>query len=267
MKLGIFGYLPPPTFPGVAAFRKNIERYKTLAPIEWYSEYDYPGTIRLKGNPEVAKGSRFGNTNETNPFAVNNVVFFTGMRIAWKKEYTHVIYLEADCRVGRDHWDGAMWEEYFGCGRPVIGGGTLACYNPCNYSRLASLRWSELVTQHNGNKRNVPIATYGWLGAAVKGPTFLFPNGALSVIDLAWLSRLFNLEDTFNLAKGVTAWDMAIGTKIWEKFAEDTFDVLLHMKCIFSSYGDLLTTEAERLQMLRDGTCVAIHQVKSEADV
>jgi hypothetical protein len=40
-----------------------------------------------------------------------------------------------------------------------------------------------------------------------------------------------------------------------------------HMDSVWSSYGDSVSTEEERVKALRDGDCVAIHQTKSEVAI
>lgn len=265
MKLASLTYLPPPAFAGAGHYIRNLAKFKTRHPIVCFSEHDYGhDVIKIRASPEVSKGSSFPDGN-FNPFAINNTCFFTGLRVARSQDITHLIYLEADCRVGCDYWDEQIFEEYFGAGRPLVGGGSLSTYNPANYSALAARRWAELVGQNV--RRNVPIATYGWLGAGKKGPTFVFPNGALSVVDMAWMERLFNLDDALGIARSVTAWDMEIGRRLWDIFKEDVFDVLGHLDCIYSGYGDVLTSQEERLDMLKRGDVCAVHQIKGNVEI
>jgi hypothetical protein len=60
---------------------------------------------------------------------------------------------------------------------------------------------------------------------------------------------------------------MEIGGRLWKVFAEDTFDFLGHLDTIYSGYGDILTTEEERMNLLRSGKVVAVHQIKSDIDL
>lgn len=265
MKLCALAYLPPKAFGCSKVFAENLDQFPTKYDLLTYSESeDWPGAVRLKGNPEQVKNTTFQD-GRPNPFAINNLVFFTGVRIAQSKGYTHFIYLESDCRVGRKDWDEVIFEEYFNLGKPTLAAGTLACYNPNNFSLLAAKRWAELVSKNIS--RNVPIATYGWKGAAEKFPCCVFPNGALGVYDLAWMGQLFDLNNTMDVAKCHTAWDMAFGVNIWKLFEEDSYEVLGMLQSVFSSYGDVLTTEEQRLQWLREGKFVAVHQVKGQASV
>lgn len=261
MKLGIFGYVPPPTVGHPVAFLENVRKFKTSTPLMLYSDHNWPDTIRLKGSPEVHKNTRFPN-GEPNKFAVPNACFFTGMRIAHMSGFTHVIVLEEDCRVGRDNWDLVMWEEYFGIGRPLIAAGTLAVYNPCNWNPEAERRWNALLRRNT--KRNFPVATYGWKGAGQKDRSCVFPNGALAIYDMKWIAKLFDLDDSMKTAALETAWDMAVGFRLWDVFQEDAYDVTAYMDSVFSGYGNLVTTEEDRKAMLTSGQVVAVHQIKTD---
>jgi hypothetical protein len=261
MNLASIAQLPEPKYGNPAIFRNNIERFKSRYPVLFYSFYDWgPGIIKLKGNPDQLRGSLFRD-GSVNPFAVNNLVYLTGMLIAQRHGLSHVIYLEEDCRVGCDYWDERIFEEYFNLGRPTIAAGTLACYNPCNCSPLAAKRWHELVASNT--RRNFPVATYGWLPAAKQGASCVFPNGALGVYDVAWIDRLFPLNRSMELAAITSAWDMQLGVKVWEMFGEESYDVLGFLDSIYSGFANNVTTEDERKAMLTRGDVVAVHQIKS----
>lgn len=266
LNLGIIGYVPPPSVGCSEVFMANIRKFRTQEKVMLYSDYDYPDVVKIKGSPEQARAAA-DKSGKPNRFAINNLVFLTGLRIAVKTGLTHIIYLESDCRVGCDLWDGRMWDEYFHIGRPCIAAGTLACYNPSNHSAEANLRWQELVALNW--RQNVPVATYGWLPADKKGNTCVFPNGALSVLDISWMSKLFNIGagETITEAATIAPWDMQLGVKLWERFGVQSFDVVGYIRCIYSGYGEVLTSEKERLGWLKEGRVVAIHQCKSQETV
>lgn len=264
MRLGVLGYIPPPTYGCARTFFNNVQAHPTAHELILFSDHDWPGTVKLKGSPEQLKGARMAN-GQHNPFALNNVLWLTALRICREKAITHMLYLESDCRVGVKHWDDQVFEEFFSIGRPLICGGSLAVYNPCNYSAEAARRWATLVARNS--RRNFPIPTYGWLGAATQHPSCVFANGALAIYDVRWMQKYFNLDDTANMAVQGTAFDLMVGQLIWKDFEEDAYEVVGHVTSIFSSYGDILSTEPQRLQMLRDGTHVAVHQVKSNETV
>lgn len=261
IKRGILCYVPGPKVKNSTLFLEHINRFKRETDLIFCSEHPYPGAIQFRGDPEQFRHARYP-SGEKNPFGIANAVFFTALKIAWLNEYTHVIVLEPDVRVGVDYWDVAIWEEYFKLGHPAIAAGTLACYNPCNHSPEATRRWEKLVSRNTG--RNFPIATYGFVGAGKLGSSFVFPNGALAVYDVRWLARFYDLRNQGSFMTQVTAWDMSIGIKIWEVFGVDSFSVVGHLNCIYSGFGDIISTEESRRALLNSGKVVAIHQVKSE---
>ncbi len=260
MKLASVLYVPPPkSYP--SAILENLKRFPPKHRLIVYSEFDHkwPGQILLKTSPEILKRARYPSGTE-NRWALNNLVFLTGLRIAQSQNITHLCYVEADCRVGCKDWDDRIFDEYFNLGFPYIAAGSLVCYNPANWNREAARRWEKLVASRAG--RNVPVGTYGFIPADVKHFPYLFPNGALSVLDMWWMSKLFNLDDTPTTAAAITAWDQQMGIELFQKFGVQTYDVQGFLETIYSGYGDVMTTPEERLQWLRDGKYVATHQHK-----
>ena len=270
MKIGSFLYLAAPEdYPSTLAIMENLRKFPARHDLVVFSDYahDWPGLIRLKMSPEVAlkydgpaKGdSRLGQGDHR----ISNCVFLTGLQLMRDMGYTHVIVLEADCRVGREGWDAVMFDEYFKLPSPCIAAGSLAFYNPANYSPKSLQRWQEIVAKNTA--RNFPCPTYGWVGAATKHPTCVFPNGALSVLDMSWMLKFFSLNNAVKEAAGIAPYDMEIGVRIWNEFKEETYDVVGQLHSIFSGNGDIITSEISRLEWLRKGSIVAVHQVKSMA--
>lgn len=259
MKLCTVGYVPPPSVGHPEAFLRHLARRRTTNLI-LFSDHSWPGVLKLQRSLSGITGT-FPN-GQSNKFAIPNAIFFTGVRIAMSQGYTHMITIESDCRVGCDDWDQRIWEEYFGLGKPVVAAGTLVCYNPANHSPSALRRWRDLIRRNT--HKNFPVATYGWLGAGVTGPCAVFPNGALAVYDLAWLCRLFDMENTLKWCTSITAWDMAIGTTLWERVGEAAYDYVGMLETVFSGYGNLVTTQDERRRMLINGEVVAYHQEKGD---
>lgn len=267
MKLAVLSYIAPPTFQGAdtGVFLDNLKRNPPNNPLVTYSDHDWPDlTIKLKGSPEVLKGAK-DKKGLPNKWAVNNFVFFTGLRIAVRNGYSHILYLEADCRVKGKGWDDILFEEYFSHPRALACAGSLVCYNPCNSGPLGFARWNQLVSRNI--YKNFPIPTYGWKACSDGSGSSVFPNGAGTIMDIAWMQNLFDLENSGGLAAELFAWDFAIGERLWEKMGPDAYLCVAHLEKMYSSYGDELTKEHERMQMLHDGRAVLVHQVKSSATI
>lgn len=269
MRLAILGYIPPPSLAAAnpQVFLDHIRAWRTVHPVILFSDHPWPDVLRLKGSPEVVNERKNAN-GDHNQWGVNNMLFYTAVRIAQVQKITHFIYLESDCRVGRHEWDGVIFDEYFSQPKALAAAGSLVCYNPCNAGPVAHRRWGELVSRNVA--RNYPIPTYGFRGAADGSGSSVFPNGALGVYDVQFMLELFpeiDANDTVTLAAQTFAWDFAVGDRLWKKLAHEAYDAVAHLWCVFSSFGEVLTTEADRLKMLRDGKVVGIHQVKSPTPI
>lgn len=274
-------YLPPKSVPGALAFWENLQKFPAKGDVILYSDSDYPGAVKLRGNPENFKHDKpegtfyeGANAGRPNVFAMHNAIFLTGVKIAREQGYTHMLYLEADCRVGRRHWDQVIFDEYFSLGRPTIVAGTLAIYNPTNWGLATALAAQRLTSKLP--KHGIPIGVYGWSpdrggwGANEKAPCVVFPNGALAIYDMAWLTkRLFTFDslDPMSLsiqARQNTAFDLAIGQNLFTQFDVDAFEVVGQLESVYSGYGDVFTTPEIRRQLLLDGKVVAMHQEKGD---
>lgn len=265
MKLAVVGYLPPPKLPAATAFLANLRKFPAKFDTIYFSEHpwkDVPGNfIPLKLNPEVVRDDpRYANASKPNPFALNNALFFTGLQMAVGQGITHMLYLESDCRVGVEHFDERIFDEAFSRQEPFAIAGSMVCYNPTNAGPEAHRRWAEAVAANL--RRNYPIPTYGWQGAAVSHPSCVFVNGAGGIYDVAWMLRLFELGETIKLAHQATAWDMQIGMNLWALMGAKAYDLVTHLSCMYSSYGDVITQPIDRQRMLTEGKVCLIHQIK-----
>ena len=268
MKLAVVGYLPPPKLPVANAFVENIRKFAPRCDTILYSEHpwtDTPGNFyKLKLDPEeLKKDKRFtgpGQPPGGHPFAVNNAVFFTGLRMASQNGVTHMLYLEADCRVNGEGWDEKIFDEAFRRQEPFALAGSMVCYNPTNAGREAHRRWAECVAANL--KRNYPIPTYGWQGAASAHPSCVFVNGAGGIYDVAWMLRLFELADTVALTFASTAWDMQTGQNLWKLMGVQSYDLVTHLTSMYSSYGNVITTQAQRQALLTSKKVCLVHQIK-----
>jgi len=252
MKTIVLAYVPPPAFQTGPAFFKNISEFKTEHQLVLYSDHGYPGVVRIN-NPEMVKGKSH--------WSVNNLAFLTGLRVAAKLQPDRIIYVESDCRVGADYWDLTLSQEMDKYPDALIGG-SMICYSPCNWDREFANRWSQCVSKNL--RRNFPIPTYGAGGSAERREPCVFVNGALGIYNFKLMYDTFGeLKNTVNSSSSYFAWDWEIGKYLWKVYKHGLWEKVAHLTCIYSSYGDVLTDEAERQRMLMDGEVVAIHQIKS----
>lgn len=267
MKTAAAAYLPPKTFPGATAFHENLQKFPPAGELILFSDADWPNVVKLKASIDQFREGQPGCTfvegqhaSKVNPFALHNTVFLAACKIAREMGVTHMLYVEADCRVGKIGWDKIIFEEYFNLGRPCIVAGTVSIYNPCNSTLKAALRARELLARPH--RHGIPTAAYGWFGANDKKTFCAFPNGALAVYDLTWMNQLWDLVEIGMAARQNTAFDMAIGAHLADKFGEEAFDVIGYLETVYSGFGDVLTSPDDRKRMLLDGTICAVHQIK-----
>ncbi len=276
MKIVSVGYVPPPSFGFPEAFLTNIRRFRTRWDVLLYSDHDWPDTIRIKGSPEIVKPKP--HEQNANRWAVNNLVWLTALAVARKAGADFMIYLESDCRVGKDQWDFQIYEEarVVTTGTPedgdYVAAGSMVWYSPCNKSVEVVRKWQETCEKWN-KRANIPIPTYGASGSAERHEPCCLVNGALGIYNMKYMDEFFPPTPgrTTEAAKQMTAWDFHIGVKTWQKWGVAGFDKMIHLTSVFSSYGDVLTSEEERRAMLekvphrmsKTRRCVAVHQIKS----
>lgn len=268
MKLGVVAYVPPPRFGHPAQFLKNLAKFKPANELILYSDHDYHG-LRGIPDPESIKSAH--------RFAVNNLIFFHGLRLAIQAKLDYMLYVEADSRVGVEGWDKVMFDEFFEDkfqsrvpDEPLLGG-SIVCYNPYNGGRQSAEAFTEFVVNENGpDNYRKPVAVrvpvppiYGHKGAADSTGSAVFPNGSLGIYSIELLKELFGKNEIVKLAQESFAWDMEIGKRFWKKYEWYSYRLVKNLKSVYSSYGEEITTEKERQDMLVSGQVVATHQIKS----
>lgn len=257
-------YLPRPSFqPALSAFR-NFTSFKTHYPLVFYTdstEWPEEGVIKLKGNIDKAVvNSRYPNGAE-NRWAANNLCFWSGIRIASSMGYTHALYLEVDCRVRGDGWDKVVYDEFQAAGPGKVLAGTMLTYNASNKDFDHAKGFNEFVQANAGKKW--PICSYGGGGCDEQFEPVFMANGALGIYDLRWIAKRFDINNTVMLARGTTAWDLAVGRELIRDFGAQGFKKAVHLDSVYSLYKDRLLNEEQRIELLMSGKVVAVHQIKS----
>lgn len=258
MNLGSIVYVPPKGRLNSDAFMANINAYSSKYPIYFYSDEKGRGIENLIANPEQVRNPR-------RPWTVNNAIFLFGLKLAADAGLDYMLYFESDSRVRGNHWDGIMFDEAFaGCLEPICYG-TPVAWNISQAGRRALTKVTEFgckVLSLSG----IPMPVYGWHRPGSLDTICAYPNGSLSVLHVPTMLEIFSgFElDIGRSASTFDGWDLVIGRGLWQKFGVDLFDRFAVARRSYSGYGDLITTEKERVDMLSNGTHVAIHQVKSD---
>jgi hypothetical protein len=283
VKLMIAGYVPPPNFPGAKAFLENIRRFKTVNELFLFSDHSAYGFQTILPPDDMKRhNERCG---------ISNALFVMAVRFALQRGATHMLYLESDCRVGIDYWDEIMFNEYFAFKFPKVAAGSLVAHSCTNGGYDYYKRFWQFLMEHGKRKQFIPIygipvmaglamREFGEEAGLVVKPgdartkykPAVYPNGALGIYDVSWMAELFgiNPDGKFRSDQSLiqhvqaSAWDHMIGVRLYDRFGEDALEMVGHLDSCFSSYGDSVSTESQRMTMLQIGRVVAIHQVKSE---
>lgn len=255
----ILAYVPAPNFSNPLDFLANLSENAATYPVVKFSHHDWPDTIRLKGTPEIVSGA-VDDKGRPKKYAISNLIFFTGLRIAIAHKFTHILVLEPDCRVG-PNWDEIMFDEFFKKDGMIMGG-SIVVHNPCNHNLATIARWKKFVCASKGI---CPVQTYGNKNCSEIGNMVVRTNGALSIFTMSDLLDIFTpeeLENSAGLACKSMEWDLEIGLRLSIKYDYAIFDRIKHLSTIWSTFGNVLSSEEERLKMLSDGKVIGIHQVK-----
>lgn len=252
----LIGYVPPPHFPGASAFLSNIRKFKTDNELILFSDHPYDGMIHLKASPEVARSQK--------GWAVSNIIWLTALKILRERPIERFLYLEADCRVKGDYWDRRIFEEVKQAD-PLVAG-TLVCHSMSNKNLAWTKLWHDFMARNAGG--TFPIHCYGNGGATEAREPIVFANGALGVYHLQGMLEAFQegLLPGKMLSWSVnnTAWDVAVGQSFYRTQGESVFHgIFMHLQSIYSGFGNVQTTEAERAEFLSSGRVAAVHQIKS----
>lgn len=255
MNCAILAYVPPERLNS-GAFIANIGHYKTDADIVLYSDcHDYVD-VKIP-DPTGIKKSK-------NKIAINNRIFLHAVEIAQQRDIKRFIYLESDCRVGCDYWDRKMFDE---CAhkKDMFAAGTPAVYN----------------TLAIGDKQKNHIQSYLNCYADASGmraPTFeaktprpigcVFIMGAGAVYSTDVMADLFMGFERDANQKAITtpAFDLFVGMRCVQLFGLKAQSKLPFLTSSFSTYGNKLTTESQRIDMLKSGRFCLVHQIKSNTD-
>lgn len=278
MKTVAIAYCPSASDPRfhTAAFLQNLRDHPPAGDLLLFSDHDHPSTpslVKLKSRIDIpalktARIIRPG-TGESvlNVAAVNNLVFLTALRIADRQGYTHFLYLEEDCRVQGHGWDQRLFAEFFSQPRHLLAAGSLVAYNPYNHCLRSARRFERLLKESEESGRRLPIPIYGWMAATSGQGSNIFVNGAGGIYSIAGLKLLFPEREHMtdpDLAAKIWAWDFEIGLRLWKNFGPGAYELLGYLPSVFSGYGNVLTTEEDRLALLQNGWSL-IHQVKSNS--
>lgn len=267
MNIASIAYMPV-NVPGIhsEAFKRNISAYKTQNPVIFFS--DSEGFDHKIDSPLSLKESK-------NKVAIHNYLFLSALKIAIHNKLDRFIYLESDCRVSCDLWDDWIFDEVDNNSRMIVAG-TPAIWHQSAMDKFMKAMVRDYCYEYT-NRVGLPIAHFYPKRAtsilARRENACSFIMGAGAVYDVASVKNLF---EGFEQAIGryaitIPAFDQWIGMKIHSTLrgAGISGEILSRMPFItsmFSGYKNRLSTEHERIEMVRNKRFALVHQIKSDND-
>lgn len=256
MKFGTVAYLPPRGKLFSDAFAANIGQFKSRYPIYFISDDGNWKPSRLIDDPE-----KIG----TRPkWAINNWLFLKSLQLARDVGLEYMIYLEADSRVGCDDWDGALLDEMFARYPSGIDcAGSPVCWDVTSGGREFAKRVIEDACEYQ-KAGGLPASFHGGKHPHDTSGSCYYPNGSCAIYRMQDMLKLFAGfdRDIIGNARILQPWDMEIGRRLWFNYGPNCVSHVGWLAKAYSGFGNSITTEAERWQMLKDGRKVAVHQIK-----
>jgi hypothetical protein len=256
VKLGTVCYAPPKGKLNSEAFLANLARFPAAHPLFVISDDAANNPSRLITSPERVGRRPF--------WAINNLIFFAGIELARDIGLNYFIWLESDSRVGCAEWDNVMFGEFMArYPNGISCAGTPICWDLNSGGREFALKVVEMAWNYQ-QASGLPMSFYSGKHPYDPSGAALYVNGSCAVYDTAALLRIFaGFEgDPAGYAKRMTAYDLEIGRRLWNYHGPRAVDNVGWLSSSYSAFGDTITTEAERLQMLADGRKVLCHQIK-----
>ena len=244
-------YLPPNRLKGVKSYKENLKQFKLRHRLICFSDCDVSnGTFKID-NPETCKGHE-------NRLAVINCLFLQGLNIAIRQKVDFMLWMEADCRVKGDEWDGVLFDEFLAqpnaliCGSPVI-------RNLDETSKLNQDKAHALATKfQDATKIGVVLQHGDQLGF------MLHTNGAIGIYSTALLAKIFpERENPLENAHKLKAWDLDIGIRL-PKLGYDPFTVFGLLTKSYSGWQNQVLEGRKRKWLITKHGFVAVHQIKEE---
>jgi len=259
MKLGVVAYLPSPGKLHSDAFFQNISKFLPRNPLYLLSEAQEWKPSRLIKNPELV-GRRPA-------WAINNYIFLSALELARDVGLTYFLWLETDSRVGCKDFDAVVLDEFFkNYPNGVSSAGSPVVWDLNSGGKDFALKVVEMAWNYQ-KASGLPMGFYSGKHPHDGSGATLYVNGSCAVYETAAMLKIFDMNATVDisiLAKRTTAYDLEIGRRLWNYHGPQSVNHVGWIACSYSAFGNTITTEAERLQMLADGRKVLCHQIKGQ---
>lgn len=187
--------------------------------------------------------------------------FIDGLKIARDMNLDYFFGYEWDCKVGKDYWYDAIWQEHLSWKKEPIVTGTPVFKHP--FETCGNIYMGSLDYRYHYSKECKLHMVVEHIG-----PPCLYTNGALTFYDVKKTLKYFDTElnskivDKSSHVDITGPWDIQLGIRIVEDLKEKSFDHVGWLPSSYSGCGEYFYTQSQRDYMLNSGMKVVIHQNK-----
>ena len=257
--LVVASYFPPVTYKGMYRFLRNIDQNAPSSPTVFFSDTGHNRSMVGKWSRSKHSAEILRSWNASS--IIGSEAFFGVAREVLHSGATHMLWLEADCRVTKPGWDEDILSEFV-CKRGACCGGTPVMWNAFSVGGRFDSAVLSFAARHL-ELSGIPPAFEGGMYES----TSIYPNGALAIYSIDELLSLFGWKafvDPASCTKEITPFDHAFGLKMFERYGESVLDMIAPVSCSYSGCGDKRVSEAQRIEMVKSGSKVAVHQIKRD---
>lgn len=257
-RYGVIAHVPPKVHGfDSSTFLANLNENLPASPLVLFG-VDGNGPVRpIPDFRPLVKGPKWPH--------LSNYAFLTALEIAEDEGWSHVVYIEEDCRFGIPGWDEELIRDYEANPRAVMGGTpAIWHYGPSALSNKYLQAFIERTRRETDQRAPLFFDKNGFShGEEHSRSPWLHPIGALAIYNLKWLRSVFPREaDKAKSASGMGPFDVELGKALWTTYGNEQFSHFATFTRSFSGYKDQLLTLTQRAERLLDGSLVAIHPVK-----
>lgn len=179
-----------------------------------------------------------------------NVAAQMAIQIAQFKEWDYFMWLEWDCYVGKDCWFDVLWEELLAWPYKPIQAGTPVISTWPIDGNFEFIKQDYIASYLKANKVSLRSIYVELMAIAI--------NGAFGFYEV-------NMADKYLVKQKIPRacpFDFMFGLRMLEEYQEDIFKHTAWLPSLYSVCGNQYYTEAQRLEMVKSGFKVAMHQYK-----
>ena len=171
--------------------------------------------------------------------------------MAKERGWDYFMWLEWDCYVGKDYWFDTLWDEMVAWPFKPLQAGTPSMSAETIGGNLEFLKQDYIASYIKANRVCMHLI--------LNRPFFLAINAALG---------FYNTEEAYEqlVAQPIPAlnsFDVLYGTRIFEKYGENVFKHTAWLPSLYSGWGEQDYSEEQRVEMVKSGMKVAMHQYKT----